>query len=136
MNDSEVACVSLGMNITLTKVVAFTLGAGIAGLGGALYGGWQYQVGPSDFAMITSLTLLLIITLGGIDTVAGAFAAAMFYALTPVIQKHVHIATITYLLIGLGAISLGQNTAGIVGRASDAWERVRAWRAPRVVIHA
>src|SRR6202043_199038 len=44
LNDSEMASASIGMNITLTRVIAFTLAAGIAGLGGALYGGWQRQV--------------------------------------------------------------------------------------------
>ena len=134
LNDSEVACASLGMNITVTKVVAFTMAAGIAGLGGALYGGWQGQVGPADFAMLTSLTLLLIITLGGIDTVAGAFAAAMLYALSPVLQKHVHIPSLTYLLIGLGAISLGQETGGLAGRATQAADWLRAWKSSRAPV--
>ena len=73
------------MNVTVTKVVAFTLAAGIAGLGGAaVRRAGRDRSGPTDFAMLVSLILLLIIALGGIDTVAGAFAAAMLYALSPV----------------------------------------------------
>ncbi|HWW54399.1 MAG TPA: ABC transporter permease [Acidimicrobiales bacterium] len=128
VNDSEVACASLGMNIVGTKVVVFTLAAGIAGLGGALYGGWQGQVGPSDFAMLTSLILLLLITLGGIDTVAGAFAAALFGAFRPIIEQHVHISGISFMLIGLGAITLGYNPGGIAGQVNEAAERLRRWR--------
>jgi branched-chain amino acid transport system permease protein len=126
LNDSEAACASIGMSVMSTKVVAFTLAAGIAGLGGALYGGVQHDVGPSDFASLVSLTLLLTITLGGIDTVAGAFAAAMFYSLQPVIQKHVSIAGITFLLVGLGAVSLGRNPGGFAGQLSGAIEQARA----------
>jgi len=132
LNDSEVACASIGMDITLTKVVAFTLAAGIAGLGGALYGGWQGQVSPNDFQMLISLIILLILALGGLDTVAGAFAAALFYALQPVIQQHVPIANFTGLLVGLGAVSLGRNPSGIVGQVSDLKEWVRGRRAGRV----
>ncbi|HEY2428062.1 MAG TPA: ABC transporter permease, partial [Acidimicrobiales bacterium] len=131
LNDSEVACVSIGMSTTTTKVVAFTLAAGIAGLGGALYGGWQGQVGPADFTTLVSLILLLLIALGGLGTVAGAFAAALFYALQPVIQSHVHISNFTGLLVGLGAVSLGRNPGGVVGQVSDAVDRARAWSAER-----
>jgi branched-chain amino acid transport system permease protein len=131
LNDSEVACVSIGMSTTTTKVVAFTLAAGIAGLGGALYGGWQGQVGPADFTTLVSLILLLLIALGGLGTVAGAFAAALFYALQPVIQSHVHISNFTGLLVGLGAVSLGRNPGGVVGQVSDAIDRARAWSAER-----
>ena len=131
LNDSEVACVSIGMSTTTTKVIAFTLAAGIAGLGGALYGGWQGQVGPNDFQMLTSLILLLLIALGGLGTVAGAFAAALFYALQPVIQQHVHISNFTGLLVGLGAVSLGRNPGGVAGQLADLSERIRTGWAER-----
>jgi branched-chain amino acid transport system permease protein len=126
LNDSEAACASIGINLTMTKVWAFTLAAGIAGLGGALYGGWQGEVGPNDFQMLTSLILLLLITLGGIRTVGGAFAAAMFLAFQPVITDHIHIPDVTYLLVGLGAVSLGRNQGGAAGQIADAFDAIRS----------
>ena len=126
LNDSESACASIGMSVTATKVAAFTVAAAIAGLGGALYGGLQGDVGPNDFQMLTSLILLLTITLGGIDTVAGAFAAAMFYSLTPVLQQHVHVADLTFLLVGLGAVSLGRNPGGFAGQIGMAADQLRS----------
>jgi branched-chain amino acid transport system permease protein len=123
MNDSELACASIGMNVTLTKVAAFTLAAGIAGLGGAMYGGWQGQVSPNDFQMLFSLILLLLIALAGIGTVGGAFAAAIFYAFNPVIEKHLKIDP--DLFIGLGAMFLGRNPGGFAGLLADATEQVR-----------
>jgi branched-chain amino acid transport system permease protein len=132
LNDSEVACVSIGMNITVTKVIAFTLAAGIAGLGGALYGGWQRSVGPNDFQMLFSLIVLLIVALGGLDTVGGAFAAAIFYGLQPLIQQHLSaIPNVTGLLVGLGAISLGRNQSGIAGQLADAADWLRRSRRGR-----
>jgi branched-chain amino acid transport system permease protein len=128
VNDSEVACASLGMNITTTKVVAFTLAAGIAGLGGALLGGWQGQVGPNDFPMLFSLLVLLLIAIGGLGTVGGAFAAAMAYALQPTIQQHAPwgISNFPQLLVGVAAVSLGRNSGGLAGHAADAGEWLRA----------
>jgi branched-chain amino acid transport system permease protein len=135
VNDSEVACASVGINITAAKVMVFALAAGIAGVGGALYGGWQGQVGPIDFQMLFSLIVLLLIALGGLDTVAGAFAAALFYALQPTIQQHIHISNITGLLVGLGAISLGRNQGGVVGQLSDVAEYARrGWSSGRAAL--
>jgi branched-chain amino acid transport system permease protein len=130
VNDSEMACASLGMNITTTKVVAFTLAAGIAGLGGALLGGWQGQVGPNDFPMLFSLLVLLLIAIGGLGTVGGAFAAAMAYALQPTLQQHApwHISNFPQLLVGVAAVSLGRNPGGLAGHAADAAEWLRARR--------
>jgi branched-chain amino acid transport system permease protein len=129
INDSEAASASIGMNITATKVTAFVLAAGIAGLGGAMYGGWQGEVGPTDFQWLTSLIVLLLVALGGIDSVPGAFLVSVFYASGPVIQRHLQsIPNFQLLLVGLGAITLGRNPGGIATQLSDAVENIRALR--------
>ena len=131
LNDSEAACASIGMSIRRTKVAVFTVAGGIAGLGGALYGGVQQVVSPQDFYFLLSLTLLLTITLAGIDTVAGAFAGAIFLSLNPVIIKHATFlpggirANLTFLLVGLGAISLGQNPGGLTSQFNHALDLIR-----------
>jgi branched-chain amino acid transport system permease protein len=109
------------------------LAAGIAGVGGALYGGWQRVVSPNDFVFLVSLTTLLIIAIFGLSSVAGAFIAALFLGLTPAIQNSVGgalgIANVTGLLVGLGAVSLGRNPGGVAGSLSDLGEWLRARRA-------
>jgi branched-chain amino acid transport system permease protein len=134
LNDSEAACASIGMSIRRTKVAVFTLAGGIAGLGGALYGGFQQVVSPNDFGFLVSLTLLLTITLAGIDAVAGAFAGAAFLSLNPVIIKHATFLpngireNLTFLLVGLGAISLGRNPGGITGQINQGIDAIRGLR--------
>ena len=125
LNDSEAASAAIGMNLTATKLAVFTIAAAIAGIGGALYGGWQKEVGPTDFASLFSLLLLLLITLAGINTVGGAFAAAMFYAFTPEITRYVHIQEFQLLLVGVGAVFLGLNPGGFAGQIGIAWDRIR-----------
>jgi branched-chain amino acid transport system permease protein len=132
INDSAVACASLGMSITGTKVVAFTLAAGIAGLGGAMYGGWQGIIGPNDFNMLTSLLLLLTLAVAGIDVVAGAATAALFLATAPLIERHIHVDNFAYLSVGLGAILLGRFPNGVAGLASGFLDRARNLRRRQV----
>jgi branched-subunit amino acid ABC-type transport system permease component len=47
INDSPSACLTLGIDMTRTKLAVFMLSAGLAGLGGALYGGAQGAVAPN-----------------------------------------------------------------------------------------
>jgi branched-chain amino acid transport system permease protein len=128
LNDSEAACASVGMSVTWTKVAVFTVAAGIAGLGGAFYGGVQGIVSPTDFASLTSLVMLLTITLAGIDTAAAAAPAAMFTALQPQMVKLLHIPNAAFILVGLGAISLGRNPGGLTGQLNDGIEILRGLR--------
>ena len=126
LNDSEAACASIGMNLRATKVAVFATAAAIAGVGGALYGGWQKEVGPADFYSLVSLTLLLLITLSGISTIGGAFAAAMFYAFTPIISDQLHFPEFQLLMVGVGAVFLGRNPGGLAGQIGIAWDWLRA----------
>jgi branched-chain amino acid transport system permease protein len=126
LNDSPGACATLGVNISYTKLAIFGGAAAMAGLGGALYGGLQHVVTPDDFQLLLSLTLLLILLVGGRNTVMGAFLAGLILALFPVLQQHVPtLSNIAYLLTGLGAVSIGQNPDGIGGQLAAAGERLR-----------
>lgn len=131
LNDSEAACASIGMNLRATKVAVFATASAIAGVGGALYGGWQKVVSPGDFASLVSLLLLLLITLSGINTVGGAFAAAMFYAFTPILSDYLHFPEFQLLTVGVGAVFLGRNPGGLAGQIGAAWDRLRAMSAGR-----
>jgi branched-chain amino acid transport system permease protein len=127
MNDSSVACVSLGMDVTGTKVAVFTIAAAIAGLGGAMYGGWQTIVGPQDFFMLQSLVLLLTLAVFGINVVFGATAAALYLALAPILERRTGIPNLTYLTIGLGAVFfVGRYPDGVAGALSAAADRIRS----------
>lgn len=140
MKDSEVACATLGINLTLTKVQVFAMSAGIAGLGGALLGGQKGTVIPSDFEMFQSLPLLLMAVAGGIALVSGAIAGAIMLALfpfwidiapdwqilgNPAVEV---VRNITLLAPGLIGITLARNPNGAVAGVRD---RVHRWRRRR-----
>ena len=114
MRDSQVACATLGMSLARTKLLVFMLSAAMAGLAGALYGGLKGSAGPIDFQMFQSLPILLLAVLGGITTASGALIGGLAFAFLGVLQAHVpSIGGLTFLLTGLGAVSIGRNPNGI-----------------------
>lgn len=130
INDSPGACLTLGVDMTRSKLAVFTLSAAIAGLGGALYGGVQTQVGPNDFQFILSLTVLLIAVAWGIRTTAGMLFGGILFALGPLLEQHLsHPRDIFELLVGLAAIGVSQNPEGTFG-GNTLLQRWRANRAP------
>ena len=64
MKDSEAACATLGMNLTLTKLAVFSLSAAIAGVGGALYGGMLQSINPENFSFINGLPIFMLTARG------------------------------------------------------------------------
>lgn len=125
-NDSPAACATLGVNINSTKLVAFTLSAGMAGLAGVLYGGSPGAVSSADFAWLVSLTVLLLARVGGINTVTGALLGAATLTAFDVATPHVpRLGELQYLLTGLAAISIGRDPNGISGRIANLIELLR-----------
>jgi branched-chain amino acid transport system permease protein len=132
LHDSPAACATLGLDVHRTKLVIFTVSAGLAGLSGALLGGLRGSVGPEDFAALGSALLLLVLRIGGVNTVTGALFGALVVSLFPVLQDSVPgLSNVAYLLTGLAALSVGRDPNGIGGRLSEAGERWRHRRASR-----
>jgi branched-chain amino acid transport system permease protein len=114
--DSPAASATVGMNLTATKLTVFAISAGLAGLGGALYGQQQGLVGEPDFQLLLSLTLLLLAVVWGIRTMTGMLVAGLLFAFFPVIQSHFPaLRDLLYLGTGLAAIGIGRNPNGIFG---------------------
>ncbi len=81
MKDSPVACATLGLNLTSTKVGVFALSAAIAGLGGALAGRTFIA---DDFGLTNSLPITMLAVVGGIGSVAGAFVGGLLLGAIPI----------------------------------------------------
>jgi branched-chain amino acid transport system permease protein len=116
VNDSPSACLTLGIDMTRSKLVVFALSAGIAGLGGALYAGAEGIANPTDFAFLLSLSLLLTLVIFGVRTTTGAFFAGTAIALGPLLQQHLtSLRDVFQLFVGLAAIAIAQNPEGSFG---------------------
>lgn len=120
LSDSPAACATVGLNVRRTRLAVFALSAGMAGLGGALYGGLQGPVSADDFQVLVSLTLLLLLVIWGVRTPTGALLAGMTLALLPVLQSHVSwVSSLPALVVGVGVVLVGRLPNGVVGAVSD-----------------
>ena len=83
VRDSEVSARAMGVNVARTKAIAFGISAGITGLAGALMGHFAGIFNNETFNIIISIQLLLMIVIGGLGSIHGAFFGAAIVALLP-----------------------------------------------------
>ena len=77
LREDEVACRSLGINTTNTKLSAFATGAMFAGFAGCFFAARQGFVSPESFIFIESAIILAIVVLGGMGSLTGIAIAAV-----------------------------------------------------------
>jgi branched-chain amino acid transport system permease protein len=78
LREDEIACRSLGVNTTNTKLTAFALGAFFGGLAGSFFAVRQGFISPESFTFTESATILAIVVLGGMGSQIGVAFAAVF----------------------------------------------------------
>lgn len=78
LREDEIACRALGLNPTLIKLSAFTIGASFAGLAGCIFAAKQGTIYPGDFTFLNSAMILAIVVLGGMGSQLGVILAAIF----------------------------------------------------------
>jgi branched-chain amino acid transport system permease protein len=77
LREDEIACRSLGINTTNTKLTAFAMGAMLGGFAGAFFAARQGFITPESFTFIESATILAIVVLGGMGSQIGVAIAAV-----------------------------------------------------------
>jgi branched-chain amino acid transport system permease protein len=77
MREDEIACRSLGINTTITKLTAFATGALFGGLAGCFFATRQGFISPESFTFIESAIILAIVVLGGMGSQLGVAIAAV-----------------------------------------------------------
>jgi branched-chain amino acid transport system permease protein len=77
MREDEIACRSLGINTTVTKLTAFAIGALFGGLAGGFFATRQGFISPESFTFIESAIILSIVVLGGMGSQLGVAIAAI-----------------------------------------------------------
>jgi branched-chain amino acid transport system permease protein len=74
----ELASEAMGVNVTQVKVLAFICGALLAAVAGSLYATTYYVVKPETFGIDMSISILIIVVLGGMGSLSGSLLAAIF----------------------------------------------------------
>ena len=87
LREDEIACRSLGINTTNTKLTAFAMGAMFAGFAGSFFAARQGFISPESFTFLESATILSIVVLGGMGSQIGvALAAVVFVGGTEIMR--------------------------------------------------
>jgi branched-chain amino acid transport system permease protein len=73
----EATCLAAGLPITTYKIASLVISAAFAGLGGALYAHYQLQVSPQLFAVVTSITIITMVYVGGMGSIFGPVGGAL-----------------------------------------------------------
>ena len=84
---NEVAAEIAGINIGRSKVLAFTVSAGIAGLAGALLAMTMNNVSPSAFPLALSFSIATGAVLSGVNTLGGVMIGSVALVAIPEIAS-------------------------------------------------
>ena len=77
LREDEIACRSLGINTTNTKLTAFAIGAMFGGFAGSFFATRQGFISPESFTFLESAIILAIVVLGGLGSQIGVVIASI-----------------------------------------------------------
>lgn len=134
MKDSPIACATLGLNLTSTKVGVFALSAAIAGAAGAASGRTFLS---ESLTLPASLPITMIAVVGGIGSVAGAFFGGLLLGSIPIFSTlfalnnlglfgllSLPVKDVLAFSPGLMGISLGRDPDGAAPQAAAGFRHV------------
>ncbi|WP_425060055.1 hypothetical protein SCACP_07020 [Sporomusa carbonis] len=123
IRNNEEAAASLGIDVNKFKVVAFTIGTTIAGCTGAIYAHYMGFIYSTDFAFVTSISILSMIVIGGMGTIRGAVVGAILLGLMPEVFRF--ISDYRMLLYGgLLVLMMRFQPQGLLGENSYLWRKI------------
>jgi len=103
---------ALGVNIRTLYTVVFAMGAALAGLAGAMVGALQsVQVGMGEPVLILAFVIIVI---GGIGSIKGAFVGAMLVGVTDTMGRFLLPALLTAMIGPAKAAGIGSAAASML----------------------
>jgi branched-subunit amino acid ABC-type transport system permease component len=126
LRDSEAACATLGVNRFSTKLAVYALAAGMAGFAGALLGMQRGTAATQDFALLSPLAIpiVLLIVVGGVETVSGALIGGTTYILFVVMKENFDTSWLVWVgvivALAVGIILFSELRASVARRAAVA----------------
>lgn len=77
IREDEIAARSMGINLFKHKVMSFTIGSFLAGVGGGLLAASLGTIDPTMFKFALTFNILLIVVLGGMGNILGTVVSAI-----------------------------------------------------------
>jgi branched-chain amino acid transport system permease protein len=100
IREDEQAAQAMGINTTVTKLLAFASGAFFGGIAGNIFVHFQGGTSPEDFSFLVSVTVLAMVVLGGMGNSVGVVIGAVLLIAIPEKLRFVH----DYRFLILGAV--------------------------------
>ena len=101
----EEAAELMGVNLTTTKIQAFSISAFIAGIGGAFWAHFARSMEPVNFNVFVSIEFIIFVFVGGMRTYWGAVAGTVLLSLLDeMILRNITIAGVELRGMAFGAI--------------------------------
>ncbi|MEJ2287092.1 MAG: branched-chain amino acid ABC transporter permease [Deinococcales bacterium] len=118
LKEDELAATTLGVNARYYKILAFAIGAGIAGAAGTLFAVQLASVSPGSFVFTESVTLFAIVLVGGQASIPGVLLGTALMFVVPQVFRS--LAQYRYFAFGIAMIVV------MVLRPQGIWPRGRA----------
>src|SRR5262249_19568996 len=88
LRDNDLAASVMGVPVTRYRAAAFTLSSMFAGASGAFLGLVYQRLVPDSFGIMVSINFVAMIVIGGLGSVGGAVAGAVFVSALPLVLEH------------------------------------------------
>ncbi|MEZ4860909.1 MAG: branched-chain amino acid ABC transporter permease [Caldilineaceae bacterium] len=76
IREDEVAAIAMGIPLVRSKLMAFAIGASFSGVMGVVFAANRTFVSPESFSLIASISILVMVILGGLGSVPGVLVGA------------------------------------------------------------
>ena len=106
-----------GINVRSYKLLAFTLGAALAGVAGNIYASKMMVISPHSFTFMESALLFCIVLVGGMGSIPGVLLGAAAISLFPEFFRGVA----SYRMLFFGAVLVIM----MIFRPGGIWPRKR-----------
>ena len=109
IREDEIAAEAMGVPTLKMKVWAFAIGASTAGFAGVMLAVKTGFIAPTNFVLLQSIIVLAMVVFGGMGSISGAIAGAVFIGLTQEALRDFDVVPFTpiFLLLGIGIAITG-----------------------------
>jgi ABC-type branched-subunit amino acid transport system ATPase component/ABC-type branched-subunit amino acid transport system permease subunit len=129
VRSNERAAAAVGISVSATKLLAFAVASGLAGMGGCFIGYSRGQLSAESFSVFASLSFLAFAYLGGITSVGGALVAGLSAPLGlmfVVMDRNIDLGQSYALLAGVGLVTTAIfNPQGVAGKTAEGFAESR-----------
>jgi ABC-type branched-subunit amino acid transport system ATPase component/branched-subunit amino acid ABC-type transport system permease component len=129
VRSNERAAASVGISVAASKLLAFAIASGLAGMGGCFIGYSRGQLSAESFTVFVSLSFMAFAYLGGITSVGGALVAGLSAPLGltfVILDRNIELGQSYTLIAGVALILTAIfNPQGIAGRTAERFAALR-----------